>query len=389
MRRIIDVAIPDKNRAAVTVLAAISVGAAMATQALGWFDRWWSARIGEGVIYDLRVKLFDHIQRMPIGFFTRTQTGALISRLNNDVLGAQQALTSTLGSVVSNVVVLITTLTAMFLLQWQITLVALILLPIFIIPAKRVGRKMQAITRQGFELNADMNTQMTERFNVSGAQLVKLFGDYDREVDQFSDRAGKVRDIGVRRRHVRAGLLHRPGAGGGGGHRRGLRHRRQPGHLGHHQPRERWWRWPPSSPRSTPRSPALTNARVDIMSAVRVLRPGLRDRRPDQPHPGRARCRRPGRPHRPHRGRRRLVPLPRGQRGVARLARGRRAPGRCPTSRATSVLRGISAVIEPGQLVALVGPVGGGQDHPELADPPALRRDRRRHPGRRASTSAT
>jgi ATP-binding cassette, subfamily B, bacterial len=198
VRRIIDVAIPDKDRQAVAVLAAISVGAAVATQALGWFDRWWSARIGEGVIYDLRVKLFDHTQRMPLGFFTRTQTGALISRLNNDVLGAQQALTSTLGSVVSNVVVLITTLTAMFLLQWQITLVALILLPIFIIPAKRVGRRMQVITRQGFELNAEMNTQMTERFNVSGAQLVKLFGDYDREVDQFSDRAGKVRDIGIK-----------------------------------------------------------------------------------------------------------------------------------------------------------------------------------------------
>jgi ATP-binding cassette, subfamily B, bacterial len=198
VRRIIDVAIPEHNRAAVTILAGISVAAAIATQALGWFDRWWSARIGEGVIYDLRVRLFDHTQRMPIGFFTRTQTGALISRLNNDVLGAQQALTSTLGSVVSNVVVLITTLTAMFWLQWQITLVALILLPIFIVPAKRVGRKMQVITRQGFELNADMNTQMTERFNVSGAQLVKLFGDYDREVDQFSDRAGKVRDIGVR-----------------------------------------------------------------------------------------------------------------------------------------------------------------------------------------------
>ena len=198
VRQIIDVAIPQKNRAAVSVLAAISVGAAIATQGLGWFDRWWSARIGEGVIYDLRVKLFDHTQRMPIGFFTRTQTGALISRLNNDVLGAQQALTSTLGSVVSNVVVLITTLTAMFLLQWQITLVALVLLPLFIVPAKRVGRKMQVITRQGFELNAEMNTQMTERFNVSGAQLVKLFGDYDREVDQFSERAGKVRDIGVR-----------------------------------------------------------------------------------------------------------------------------------------------------------------------------------------------
>ncbi len=198
VRQIIDVAIPAHDRRAVTALAAISVGAAIATQGLGWFDRFWSARIGEGVIYDLRVTLFDHTQRMPIGFFTRTQTGSLISRLNNDVLGAQQALTSTLGSVVSNVVVLVTTLTAMFLLQWQITIVALILLPIFIIPAKRVGRRMQAITRESFELNAEMNTQMTERFNVSGAQLVKLFGNYDRESDHFADRAGRVRDIGVK-----------------------------------------------------------------------------------------------------------------------------------------------------------------------------------------------
>jgi ATP-binding cassette subfamily B protein len=198
VRQIIDQAIPDKNRQAVAFLAMVSVAAAIGGQALGWFDRYWSARIGEGLIYDLRVRLFDHTQRMPIGFFTRTQTGALISRMNNDVLGAQRALTSTLGSVVSNVVVLVTTLTAMFLLQWQITIVALVLLPIFIVPAKRVGRRMQVITREGFELDAAMNTQMTERFNVSGAQLVKLFGDYDREVDHFSDRAGKVRDIGVR-----------------------------------------------------------------------------------------------------------------------------------------------------------------------------------------------
>jgi ATP-binding cassette subfamily B protein len=198
VRQIIDQAIPHHDRKAVTALALLSVAAAVATQALGWFDRYWSARIGEGLIYDLRVRLFDHTQRMPIGFFTRTQTGALISRMNNDVLGAQRALTTTLGSVVSNVVVLTTTLTAMLLLQWQITLVALVLLPIFIVPAKRVGRKMQVITRESFELDAAMNTQMTERFNVSGAQLVKLFGDYDREVDQFSDRAGKVRDIGVR-----------------------------------------------------------------------------------------------------------------------------------------------------------------------------------------------
>jgi ATP-binding cassette subfamily B protein len=186
------------DRHQINMLAAFIVAAAVATAALSFFDRWWSSRIGEGIIYDLRVKLFDHVQRLPLAFFTRTQTGALISRMNNDVIGAQRAVTGTLGTVVSNIVVLVTTLTAMFILQWQITLVALVLLPIFVIPAKRVGRKMQAITRQGFELNAGMNTQMTERLNVSGAQLVKLFGSYEGEADAFATRAGGVRDVGVR-----------------------------------------------------------------------------------------------------------------------------------------------------------------------------------------------
>jgi ATP-binding cassette subfamily B protein len=186
------------DRQQINVLAAFIVAAAVATAALSFLDRWWSSRIGEGIIYDLRVKLFDHVQRLPIAFFTRTQTGALISRMNNDVIGAQRAVTGTLGTVVSNIVVLVTTLTAMFILQWQITLVALVLLPIFVIPAKRIGRKMQAITRRGFELNAGMNTQMTERLNVSGAQLVKLFGSYEGEAGAFADRAGQVRDVGVR-----------------------------------------------------------------------------------------------------------------------------------------------------------------------------------------------
>ncbi|MGZ4758750.1 MAG: ABC transporter ATP-binding protein [Acidimicrobiales bacterium] len=188
----------SQDRAQITRLALIIVGAALATAGLSFFDRWWSSRIGEGIIYDLRVKLFDHVQRLPLAFFTRTQTGSLISRMNNDVIGAQRAVTGTLGTVVSNVVSLTTVLITMFVLQWQITVVALILLPIFIIPAKRVGRKMQAITRQSFVLNADMNTQMTERLNVSGAQLVKLFGSYEGEADAFGGRAGQVRDIGVR-----------------------------------------------------------------------------------------------------------------------------------------------------------------------------------------------
>ncbi len=196
-RQIIDSAIPEGNRGLLHVLAAIVITAAVFSSAMSFFERLYSSRIGEGLIYDLRVKLFDHVSAMPIGFFTRTQTGALMSRLNNDVIGAQRAVTTTLGSVVSNVIVLITTLIAMFYLEWRLTLIGILVLPIFIIPAKRVGRRLSAITRRGFDLNAAMNTQMTERFNVSGALLVKLFGNRKRETKQFSDRASEVRDIGI------------------------------------------------------------------------------------------------------------------------------------------------------------------------------------------------
>ncbi len=197
-RRIIDHSIPNKNRHELTVLAIIVVLAAIADAALAIGQRWYSARIGEGLIYDLRVALFDKVQRMPIAFFTRTQTGAVISRLNNDVIGAQSAVTSTLGSVVSNVVVLITTLIAMAAVDWRLMLLSLVVLPIFVIPAKRVGKKLQVIARQQMEYNAQMNTQMTERFNVSGALLVKLFGRHDREVSTFAKRAVGVRDTGIK-----------------------------------------------------------------------------------------------------------------------------------------------------------------------------------------------
>jgi ATP-binding cassette subfamily B protein len=150
------------------------------------------------VIFDLRVALFDHVQRMPIAFFTRTQTGALTSRLNNDVIGAQRALTGTLGSVVSNVIVLVTTLVAMVALEWRLTALALVLLPLFILPAKRVGRRLQAITRRQMELNAAMNTTMTERFNVAGALLVKLFGRHRDEATAFAEKADGVRQTGVK-----------------------------------------------------------------------------------------------------------------------------------------------------------------------------------------------
>ncbi|MFN6119140.1 MAG: ABC transporter ATP-binding protein [Actinomycetes bacterium] len=196
-RAILDDAIPDEDRRLITVLAIVVVVAALADAALAILQRWCSARIGEGLIYDLRLALFRKVQRMPVAFFTRTQTGALISRLNNDVVGAQTAVTSTLGSVVSNVVVLVTTLAAMIALEWRLTLLALIVLPLFIIPAKRVGRRLQAISREQMGVNAEMNSQMTERFNVSGAQLVKLFGRSNDEVDLFDRRARRVRDIGI------------------------------------------------------------------------------------------------------------------------------------------------------------------------------------------------
>jgi ATP-binding cassette subfamily B protein len=198
IKAIFDHGIAQHDEGLVTLLALLMVAAALGDAVLSMFDRWWSARIGEGLIFDLRVALFDHTQRMPIAFFTRTQTGALISRMNNDVIGAQRALTGTLGSVVANVVTLAVTLTAMSFLEWRVTLLALVLLPVFIIPAKRVGRTLQALTREGMDLNASMNTTMTERFNVAGALLVKLFGRHDDEATEFSGRAAQVRDIGVR-----------------------------------------------------------------------------------------------------------------------------------------------------------------------------------------------
>ncbi|MCX6520129.1 MAG: ABC transporter ATP-binding protein [Actinobacteria bacterium] len=200
-RAILDTAIPRAqdggSRTLIVVLAIVVVVAALADAGLAIVQRWCSARIGEGLIYDLRLALFSKVQRLPVAFFTRTQTGALISRLNNDVVGAQNAVTSTLGSVVSNVVVLVTTLAAMIALEWRLTLLALIVLPLFIVPAKRVGKRLQVIAREQMGVNAEMNSQMTERFNVSGAQLVKLFGRSKDEVDLFDKRAKRVRDIGI------------------------------------------------------------------------------------------------------------------------------------------------------------------------------------------------
>jgi ATP-binding cassette subfamily B protein len=196
-RAIIDDGILPHNSGLVVELALVLGALAVADAALSLWERWISARVGEGLIFDMRTQVFAHFQRMPIAFFTRTQTGALVSRLNNDVLDAQQAFTDTFSSVVGNVITVAITLAAMLLLSWQITLVALALLPIILLPARWVGRRIQALTRESYNLNAKMTSMMTERFNVAGALLVKLFGEPMREIRSFEDRAGRVRDIGV------------------------------------------------------------------------------------------------------------------------------------------------------------------------------------------------
>ena len=198
VRAILDTAIPESNQAMITWLAAAAVAAAVGDALLQVVQRYASSRVGEGLIFDLRCALFAKVQRMPVAFFTRTPSGAMISRLNNDVIGAQTAVTSTLGSVVSNVVVLVTTLAAMIALEWRLTLLALVVLPAFVVPARRVGRRLQAISRQQMQHNATMTTQMSERFNVAGAMLVKLFGDHDREDREFERHAAGVRDTGIR-----------------------------------------------------------------------------------------------------------------------------------------------------------------------------------------------
>jgi ATP-binding cassette subfamily B protein len=178
-------------------LAVLMAGLALLSAAVNLGNRWFSARIGEGLIYDMRSAVFTHIQRMPIAFFTRTQTGALISRINSDVLGAQQAFTGTLSNVVSNIISVTLVLIAMLLLSWQITVLALFMVPLFIIPARLMATRLQRITRESYALNAEMSTQMTERFNISGALLVKLFGRPEDEEKLFRSKARRVADIGV------------------------------------------------------------------------------------------------------------------------------------------------------------------------------------------------
>jgi ATP-binding cassette, subfamily B, bacterial len=196
-RSIINDGIIKHNKELIIVLSLVAAGVAVIDTALSIAIRWVSAKVGEGLIYDMRSQVFAHIQQMPIAFFTRTQTGALISRLNNDVIGAQQAFTDTLSSIVSNLISVALVLVVMFFLSWKITLISLIILPVFVLPAKRVGRKLSVITRESYGLNALMNNTMNERFNVSGALLVKLFGRPEQERGEFEQKAARVRDIGV------------------------------------------------------------------------------------------------------------------------------------------------------------------------------------------------
>ncbi|MGI8305720.1 ABC transporter ATP-binding protein [Saccharopolyspora hattusasensis] len=196
-KAIIDDGIVPQNMSVVVWLAVAVAGVALLEAAASLLQRWYSARLGEGLIYDLRSEVFDHVQRMPVAFFVRAQTGALVSRLNNDVIGAQRALTSTLSSVVSNVLSLVLVLATMFTLSWQITLIALALLPLFLLPVRWIGRRLQRVTREQMKVDAEMSSLMTERFGVAGAMLAKLYGRADEESERFSRRAARVRDMGV------------------------------------------------------------------------------------------------------------------------------------------------------------------------------------------------
>lgn len=196
--KVVDEIVRGGASGVVVMLAAVIAAVAIAETAVSLVTRWLSSTIGEGLILDLRTAVFDHVQRMPVAFFTRTRTGALVSRLGNDVMGAQRAFSDTLSGVVSNIVTLTLTLAVMLSISWQITLLSLVLVPLFIVPARRIGRTMARLSREAAVNNATMNTQMTERFSAPGATLVKLFGSPSRESREFATRADRVRDIGVR-----------------------------------------------------------------------------------------------------------------------------------------------------------------------------------------------
>ena len=195
--QVVDRGVVPGDRGVVVALASLVAGLAVLDVVVGLLSRWTSARIGESLIYDLRTQVFAHVLAQPLGFFTRAQTGALVTRLNSDVIGAQQAFTSVLGTTVSNVVSVLFILVAMASTSWQLTLLALLLTPVFLVPARLMGRRLSGLQRESMGLNAELGTRMTERFNVAGALLVKLFGDPATETAEYAMRAGRVRDIGV------------------------------------------------------------------------------------------------------------------------------------------------------------------------------------------------
>ena len=197
LREVIDHGIIARNERVIIIVAVSVVAVALFDVLLGFVNRWCSARIGEGLIYDLRTQVFSHVQRQPIAFFTRAQTGSLVSRLDGDVVGAQSAIVGTLSSIIANILSLVVLLITMFYLSWLVSVITLVLVPLFIIPGRVVGRRLQRLTRESMQLNAEMGSMMTERFNVAGAMLVKLFGRPRDEARQFSGKAIKVRDIGV------------------------------------------------------------------------------------------------------------------------------------------------------------------------------------------------
>jgi len=199
LRQLIDNGIIAKNEAVVVAVGLTVMAVVLFDAFLGVVNRWFSSRLGESLIYDLRTQVFDHVQRQPIAFFTRAQTGSLVSRLDGDVVGAQQAIVGTLSNVLSNVLSLIVILVALFYLSWEVSLICLLLIPLFIFPVRRLGRRLQRLSREAMQLNAEMGSMMTERFNVAGAMLAKLFGRPREESQIFAANAAKVRNIGVSR----------------------------------------------------------------------------------------------------------------------------------------------------------------------------------------------
>jgi ATP-binding cassette subfamily B protein len=202
IRNLIDVAIPERDIKRLSLLALGMIAVPVINGLLGVAQRYASATVGEGLIFDLRVAVYAHLQRMSLRFYTNTQTGEMMSRLNNDVVGAQRAVTGTLVSIVSNSISLIATLVIMIALDWRLTLLSVVILPLFLLPARRIGRVLRRIAREQMNMNARMNALMNETLNISGALLVKIFGRYSMEVGRFRERAGDVRDIGVRQAFV-------------------------------------------------------------------------------------------------------------------------------------------------------------------------------------------